>query len=78
MKPYVCLICNGTGKVNPEEGTTSSAKVTCHGCGGRGWIEVSEDAPSHVAPVFPYEPIRKRIGDIPRRHVQEKHYRFMS
>lgn len=27
-----CPICYGTGKIK---------KKTCHGCGGKGWIEVS-------------------------------------
>lgn len=34
MKPMICPICNGTGKYWDN---------TCHGCGGRGWVEVHED-----------------------------------
>ena len=54
-KPFVCVICNGSGKVDPEEGSASKAKITCHGCGGKGWIVVPEEAPQPVP--FPDKPI---------------------
>ena len=34
MKPVLCPVCNGRGKVEEK---------TCHGCGGKGWVEVAED-----------------------------------
>ena len=44
-----CPICNGKGHINQEgnfayrdeQGNTAPQK-TCHGCGGRGWIEVKD------------------------------------
>lgn len=38
-----CPICNGSGKVPPPSYPDSSAvpvPVTCHGCGGSGWVTV--------------------------------------
>ena len=48
MKPVRCPVCNGSGSVKQEAALEVSAdyvgeiSVTCHGCGGRGWVEVSE------------------------------------
>ena len=37
-KAVICPVCNGTGKVP----TASSAAVQiCHGCGGLGWVTIS-------------------------------------
>ena len=37
-----CPICNGTGQVEDERyiNTTAVHKKTCHGCGGKGWVQV--------------------------------------
>jgi len=44
MKPVLCPVCNGQGTVPSRLPVTT--EVTCHGCGGRGWVEVSgEDDP---------------------------------
>jgi len=44
-----CPICNGQGKIkNPDhdkQATASPSMITCHGCGGRGWIEVADTYP---------------------------------
>ena len=44
-----CPICNGKGRI-PDPGydpqlTGTRHKVTCHGCHGRGWIEVADTYP---------------------------------
>ena len=38
----ICPVCNGTGKVG---------NVLCHGCGGRGWLEVSGPEGPPVEPM---------------------------
>ena len=46
-----CPLCYGKGTL--EDNTTAGCK-TCHGCGGRGWVEVGNypvyPAPYPVAP----------------------------
>ena len=37
-----CPVCNGSGKVLQEPDTTSNMRITCYGCGGKGWVEVSD------------------------------------
>jgi len=42
-RAVVCPICSGTGTI-VEGGYATTAgplKKTCHGCGGKGWVEVS-------------------------------------
>ncbi len=41
-----CLICKGTGKVG-----TWPEQWQCHGCCGKGWVEVS-DGPNDVSEEF--------------------------
>ena len=49
MKAVLCPICNGSGEV--DDSTIDGPEVTtihmklCHGCGGKGWVEVGEDSP---------------------------------
>jgi DnaJ-class molecular chaperone len=40
----VCPICKGKGTIE-KGGNTTDAKfpVTCHGCGGTGWITVNDN-----------------------------------
>ena len=45
----LCPVCNGDGEI-PDKlmgfNTSASARQAmkpCHGCGGRGWIEVDKD-----------------------------------
>ena len=58
-----CPVCNGTGKIVRWDGwgmgDAASVKARmqhCHGCGGRGWVQV-EDEPRIwercYAPLFP-------------------------
>ena len=46
MHAEKCPVCLGSGKVEGKQ---------CHGCNGRGWIEVS-DGGSRYIPYVPYEP----------------------
>lgn len=43
-KAVTCPVCGGDGVVLPkDEGSYSTDyKETCHGCGGKGWVEVSD------------------------------------
>jgi uncharacterized protein with PIN domain len=46
MKAVICPVCNGSGmkyyeSTPPESLNTSGVFKTCHGCGGKGWVEVS-------------------------------------
>jgi hypothetical protein len=55
-KAVLCPVCNGTGTIlkTPMDNSTSGATyhATCHGCGGKGWVEVADE----VAPYQPYTP----------------------
>lgn len=57
----LCPICHGKGTiVDPyTKGATVNAEKTCHGCNGKGWVEVGEDhhIPIYMRPDFIiYEP----------------------
>ena len=34
----LCLVCNGQGNIK-----VSQESKQCHGCSGKGWIEVADD-----------------------------------
>ena len=38
MRAVKCPVCNGSGKYE---------KKTCHGCNGKGWVEVTENYPPY-------------------------------
>ena len=45
MRACLCPVCQGSGKLYKEFNPDTSVydtDVTCHGCGGRGWVMVSE------------------------------------
>ncbi len=45
-KAVLCPVCCGSGKVVPPIGPYSTVvpqPVTCHGCGGLGWVQVKDD-----------------------------------
>lgn len=44
MRAVLCPVCDGKGKINDPltVAATSTVKVVCHGCQGRGWVEVSD------------------------------------
>lgn len=39
-----CPVCTGTGKIEKE---------TCHGCNGKGWVEVTDNN-NYYYPYIPY------------------------
>ena len=45
-KAVICTVCQGNGRIwVPDSGQSTAIDahwVTCHGCGGKGWIEVSD------------------------------------
>jgi hypothetical protein len=43
----ICIICTGTGKVDAK---------TCHGCGGKGWIELLGSPIPQFPPIQPLIP----------------------
>jgi len=47
MKPMLCPVCNGTGKYHDA---SIHHTWDCHGCGGKGWVEVHEETPT----TYPY------------------------
>jgi len=61
MKAVKCPVCDGLGKVkdpNYNPGATGEQQdVKCHGCDGKGWVEVQEDCyPFTPVNPYPYEP----------------------
>ena len=46
-----CPICEGEGKL---VGLLPEDKHTCHGCGGKGWVEIQDQQQRYV----PYPPYR--------------------
>jgi len=53
MKAVICPVCNGTGKL-ADTASTGGADKVCHGCGGKGWVEVHNDY--HYYPIYPIYP----------------------
>jgi len=45
-KAQLCPVCGGSGVVHtppPKESSAATWNIlTCHGCGGKGWVEVSD------------------------------------
>jgi len=60
----ICPICHGNGKVRKIDdimiadaapSIKEERRETCHGCGGKGWIEIGkDDYPNY--PYIPYYP----------------------
>jgi len=50
----ICPICHGKGKLPDDSKITAvrEFKVTCYGCSGRGWIEVSDSDNAQIR--FPF------------------------
>lgn len=53
----VCPVCKGEGKVckGVDEKSTSAIPILaiCHGCNGRGWVEVGNDKSYYPIPYTP-------------------------
>lgn len=55
----ICPVCHGIGRTEYVEGgssTTVRKSQPCHGCDGKGWVEVGNDgisAPYGFPPWFP-------------------------
>lgn len=46
MRAVLCPVCNGSGEYYKPPGSWSTAPSevkVCHGCQGKGWVEVHED-----------------------------------
>ncbi len=43
-KAQICPVCNGSGDIAPCTTSTETTVIeqpkTCHGCDGKGWVEV--------------------------------------
>ena len=57
----ICPVCKGKGRI-PENypvpycDTPSKKLKVCHGCGGNGWIEVSDPQQYYIDPQYPWWP----------------------
>ncbi|KKN16751.1 hypothetical protein LCGC14_0972880 [marine sediment metagenome] len=49
----ICPVCNGCGKAKEYEADTKKfiKDYPCHGCSGKGWVEVGGDV---TYPIYPY------------------------
>lgn len=43
MKAELCPVCGGSGKYYPSGLSSGTGPKTCHGCNGKGWVEVNAD-----------------------------------
>ncbi len=53
----VCPVCSGAGKYYEPPHKDSSGigtDRTCHGCGGRGWVEVEAEIPKICRTLTPF------------------------
>jgi hypothetical protein len=62
-----CPVCNGNGKVYTNTNCMGTdpiywQQVTCHGCNGKGWVEINDNAPPYI-PYVPYNPWYPQTGD---------------
>lgn len=52
MHAEICPICKGTGKITTGRDSTTPIEKTCHGCNGKGWIEIHD----RYNPILTYYP----------------------
>ena len=50
----LCPVCNGNGKYSDPWDTVGTTERTCHGCGGMGWVEVSDSYCNYSYPSVLY------------------------
>ena len=47
-KAVLCPVCGGSGKF--QQGNETSGRIEigcpCHGCSGKGWVEIDNDLPT--------------------------------
>lgn len=48
----ICPICHGTGRITGSPTATAINDRTCHGCVGKGWVELG-GFPNTVGPNLP-------------------------
>lgn len=56
MKAVVCPVCQGSGTYKwsyPADTVVEHSKV-CHGCWGKGWVEVQSDHMIHIEDTLGY------------------------
>ena len=39
----ICPVCKGSGNTRKKNKASNEGPRDCHGCGGKGWVEVSDD-----------------------------------
>ena len=60
-----CPICHGTGKDNNLNTWGDIPAKSCHGCGGKGWVEVRDDYGFYYYPSCTCHLKGKSTADIP-------------
>ena len=56
MKAVTCPICNGTGQRMIKGQPSLNQSDKCHGCDGRGWVEVGGEPMCPFVPIYPLPP----------------------
>lgn len=54
-----CIICKGKGAIvdATKSAQQSDGRVACHGCGGKGWVQIDDNEQDFPAPAYPFYPI---------------------
>ena len=50
MKAVICPVCNGKGRLPPQEDFSTYYENMCHGCEGKGWVEIG-NADDRLKPI---------------------------
>jgi len=65
-KAVLCPVCGGTGKVTPQTDWKSNAipqPKTCHGCSGKGWVEVGKQSARAMSGKFLNSRVKRKKGE---------------
>jgi len=46
----ICPLCDGNGNKDGQPDNPGGTNKFCHGCGGRGWLEVADEIPYYIPP----------------------------